>query len=39
MRKNALNTKQSTTVIVRLFLSIHLRKEPSTFEARCGTAA
>jgi hypothetical protein len=37
-RKNAPNTKQSTTVIVRLLFCIHTRKDPSMFEARCGTS-
>jgi hypothetical protein len=38
-RKNVPNKRQSTTVMMRLFFSIHLRKEPSTSEARCGTDA
>ena len=38
-RKNVPNTKQSATVITRLFLPIHACKDPSMVEARCGTAA
>jgi hypothetical protein len=37
-RKNTPNTKHSTTVIVRLFFSIHACSDTSMFEARCGTA-
>ena len=39
MRKNAPNTNQITTVIVRLCLPINACKDPSTGLARHGVAA
>src|SRR5215217_5169499 len=38
-KKNAPNTRQSTTVIERLCFPIHVRKDSSMVEARCGTVA
>jgi hypothetical protein len=38
-RKNAPNTRQSTTVIARLCFPIHVRKDSSMVEARCGAVA
>jgi hypothetical protein len=38
-RKNAPNARQSTTVIARLCFPIHVRKDSSMVEARCGTVA
>jgi hypothetical protein len=38
-RKNVPNTRQSTTVIARLCFPIHVRKDSSMVEARCGAVA
>src|SRR5215217_7226025 len=38
-RKNAPNTRQSTTVIARLCFPIHVRKDSSMVEARCDAVA